>query len=174
MQMNSNIPAQKNQPETSPISENIVTRKIGEIILDPKINTREVDSGIVVEYKDAIQGYGAKWQDHWNELPHITESGHLWSGFHTISAARLVFGDTWATRCIVEGETDRDAYFLATPRQRSAWQTPHQRRKTERRRPLAERRGDESVDRRLHRQTLPRHPTVRKQSTTQIYYESTH
>ena len=114
MQMNSNTPAQKNQAENSPISENIVTRKIGEIILDPKINTREVDSGIVVEYKEAIEGYGAKWQDHWNELPHITESNHLWSGFHTISAARLVFGDTWVTRCIVEGETHRDAYFLAT------------------------------------------------------------
>ena len=47
------------QPETTPISEseNIITRKIEDIILDPKINTREVDSDIVVEYKDVINGY---------------------------------------------------------------------------------------------------------------------
>ena len=47
------------QPETTPISEseNIITRKIEDIILDPKINTREVDSDIVVEYKEAMQGY---------------------------------------------------------------------------------------------------------------------
>ena len=62
------------QPENSPISEseNIITRKIEDIILDPKINTREVDSDIVVEYKEAMQGYGASWQDHWNELPRIS------------------------------------------------------------------------------------------------------
>ena len=106
---------QLSEQTVSPRGESrIVTRKISEIIIDPTINTREVDSDIVVEYKDAIEGYGAKWQESWNELPRITESNHLWSGFHTISAARLVFGDTWITRCVVEGETERDAYFLAT------------------------------------------------------------
>ena len=47
------------QPEITPISEseNIITRKIEDIILDPKINTREVDSEILGEYKDVINGY---------------------------------------------------------------------------------------------------------------------
>ena len=112
------------QPEKSPISEseNIITRKIGEIILDPKINTREVDSEILGEYKDVInsyhrevvQGNGTSWQDHWNELPRITKSNHLWSGFHTVTAAREVFSVGGEIRCIVEGENYRDAYFLAT------------------------------------------------------------
>ena len=106
---------QLSEQTVSPRGESrIVTRKISEIIIGPAINTREVDSDIVVEYKDAIEGYGAKWQESWNELPRITESNHLWSGFHTISAARLVFGDTWITRCVVEGETEREAFFLAT------------------------------------------------------------
>ena len=103
------------------MSENIVTRKIEDIILDPNINTREVDSDIVVEYQESINGYhrevvqgnGSSWQDHWNELPRITKSNHLWSGFHTVTAAREVFSGG-EIRCIVEGETHRDAYFLAT------------------------------------------------------------
>ena len=114
MQMNSNIPAPKNQAENSPISENIVTRKIGEIILDPKINTREVARDVVTDYKEAMQGYGAKWQDHWNELPRITETNHLWSGFHTICAAIEIFGERTTVKCHIEGENERDAYFLAT------------------------------------------------------------
>ena len=96
------------------LTPNIVTHKIEKIILDPKINTREIDSDIVVEYKEAMEGYGAKWQDHWNELPRITESRHLWSGFHTLTAAHLIFGKWILIRCVVEGENERDAYFLAT------------------------------------------------------------
>ena len=103
----------------------IVTLRINEIILDPKINTRDVDSDIVVEYKDAISGYGNTWQDHWNELPRITESNHLWSGFHTINAARLVFGDRGKVKCVIEGKNERDAYFLATKTN-----TQHGRRRT--------------------------------------------
>ena len=111
------------------MSENIVTLKIEDIILDPNINTREIDSEIVVEYQESINGYhrqvqgngtswvvqgnGTSWQDHWNELPRITKSNHLWSGFHTVTAAREVFSGG-EIRCIVEGETYRDAYFLAT------------------------------------------------------------
>ena len=115
---------QTTQPEITPISEseNIITRKIEDIILDPKINTREVDSEILGEYKDVInsyhrevvQGNGTSWQDHWNELPRITKSNHLWSGFHTVTAAREVFSVGGEIRCIVEGENYRDAYFLAT------------------------------------------------------------
>lgn len=103
----------------------IVILRINEIILDPKINTRDVDSDIVVEYKDAISGYGDTWQDHWNELPRITESNHLWSGFHTINAARLVFGDRGKIKCVIEGKNERDAYFLATKTN-----TQHGRRRT--------------------------------------------
>ena len=92
----------------------VVTRKIGEIILDPNINTREVDRDVVTDYKEAMQGYGASWQDSWNELPRITESNHLWSGFHTICAAIEIFGPQSTVKCRIEGENERDAYFLAT------------------------------------------------------------
>ena len=103
------------------MSENIVTLEIGEIILDPKINTREVARDVVTDYKEAINGYhrqvvqgnGTSWQDHWNELPRITESNHLWSGFHTVTAASEVFSGG-EIRCVVEGENYRDAFFLAT------------------------------------------------------------
>jgi len=114
---NSTTPTKTSQLEISPISpveEKIVTCKISDIILDPKINTREIDSEIVVEYKEAIEGYGAAWQDRWNELFRITESNHLWSGAHTFCAARLVFGNNGRIRCVIEGENERDAYFLAT------------------------------------------------------------
>ena len=101
-------------PLSADLSEQIVTRKLSEIIIGPTINTRTLDPDVVEDYKDAMRGYGASWQDSWNELPRITETNHLWSGFHTLTAAQLVFNSVARIRCVIEGETERDAYFLAT------------------------------------------------------------
>ena len=101
-------------PLSADLSEQIATRKISEIIIDSTINTRAIDFDVVEDYKDAMRGYGASWQDSWNELPRITETNHLWSGFHTLTAAELVFSPRAQIRCVIEGENTRDAYFLAT------------------------------------------------------------
>ena len=105
--MSENITAATIQPQ-------FVSLPIPEILLSKTVNTRVLDNDIVVEYKESIESYGASWQDHWNELPRITESKHLWSGFHTVKAAYLVFGERGKIRCVVEGENKRDAFFLAT------------------------------------------------------------
>ena len=91
------------------------TIRISDIIIDPEINTRAIDTETVQEYKESIEGYGADWQNRWAENPRITKSKHLWSGAHTVTAAKLVFrmpNDT--IEVVIEGEDKRDAYFLAT------------------------------------------------------------
>ncbi len=91
------------------------TIRISDIIIDPEINTRAIDTETVQEYKESIEGYGADWQNRWAEHPRITKSNHLWSGAHTVTAAKLVFrmpNDT--IEVVIEGEDKRDAYFLAT------------------------------------------------------------
>lgn len=91
------------------------TIRISDIIIDPEINTRIIDTETVQEYKESIEGYGAKWQDNWGEYPRITKSKHLWSGAHTLTAAKMVFLQPNAEiKVIIEGEDKRDAYFNAT------------------------------------------------------------
>ena len=92
-----------------------VTVPIYDIVIDSHINTRELDEDVIEEYREAMLAYGVdNWQDHWNELPRITASKHLFSGFHTLTAAKTAFGADHVVRCAVEGEAYRDAYFLAT------------------------------------------------------------
>ena len=97
------------------MSENLPqTIKIDTIIIDEEINTRRIDRNLVLEYQDSIKEYGENWQDYWKELPRISESRHLWSGFHTVAASLGEFGADTTIRVVVEGETYRDAFFLAT------------------------------------------------------------
>ena len=106
--MNSNTPPISSQPQ-------FLSLAISEIILDDTINTRPINYEIAAEYRETMLAYGVdSWQDHWNELPRITASKHLFSGFHTVTAVKVAFGTDHILRCAVEGETYRDAFFLAT------------------------------------------------------------
>ena len=106
--MNSNTPPISSQPQ-------FLSLAISEITLDDTINTRPINYEIAAEYREAMLAYGVdSWQDHWNELPRITASKHLFSGFHTVTAVKVAFGADHILRCAVEGETYRDAFFLAT------------------------------------------------------------
>ena len=44
----------------------------------------------------------------------MTESRHLYSGFHTVTAAMREFGREYEINVIQEGKDWREAYFLAT------------------------------------------------------------
>ena len=46
--------------------------------------------------------------------PRMTESGHLYSGFHTVTAAMREFGWEYQIDVIKEGKDWREAYFRAT------------------------------------------------------------
>ena len=59
---NSTTLTQTSQPQ-------FLSLPISEIILDETIDTRSVDNHIVIEYKEAMEGYGAKWQDHLERAP---------------------------------------------------------------------------------------------------------
>ena len=92
-----------------------VTVPIYDIVIDSHINTRELDEDVIEEYREAIREYGKKhWQGFWNESPRMTESGHLYSGFHTVTAAMREFGREYEISVVREGKDWREAYFLAT------------------------------------------------------------
>ena len=92
-----------------------VTVPIYDIVIDSHINTRELDEDVIEEYREAIREYGKKhWQDFWNESPRMTESNHLYSGFHTVTAAEREFGQEYEISVVQEGKDWRDAYFHAT------------------------------------------------------------
>ena len=120
---------------SSPILQPIKMIRLGDIIIDESINTRRVDRSFVLEYQESIREYGENWQELWNELPSMTESRHLWSGFHTVAAALGEFGADAEIRIKVDGVDYRDAFFRAT---RANHQ--HGRRRTNAEKDLAVRR----------------------------------
>ena len=63
-----------------------------------------------------MREYGKEhWQSFWNESPHMDRGpGHLYSGFHTVTAAMREFGREYQISVIQEGKDWREAYFLAT------------------------------------------------------------
>ena len=92
-----------------------VTVPIYDIVIDSHINTRELDEDVIEEYREAMREYGKEhWQSFWNEAPRMTESNHLYSGFHTVTAAMREFGREYEISVVQEGKDWRDAYFLAT------------------------------------------------------------
>lgn len=92
------------------------THEIGMIIIDQSINTLpQLNDAIVEEYRQAMRDYGVDdWQDEWLEFPKITSDKHLWSGFHTLEAALMEFGENHVVDFEVEGKTRDDALLLAT------------------------------------------------------------
>lgn len=90
-------------------------KMIKSIIIDHDLSARAdgINPELVREYAGWIKGYGKDWQDIWRGIPIITESGHLWSGFHTIEAAKLVFGEKHIVTFKVNGKDRHDAYQLA-------------------------------------------------------------
>ena len=67
--------------------------------------------------------------------PRMTESGHLYSGFHTVTAAMREFGREYEINVIQEGKDWREAYFRAT-----RMNATHGRRRTNAEKELAVRR----------------------------------
>lgn len=92
-----------------------ITVPIHDIIIDPRINTRELDEDVIEEYQEPMREYGKEyWQSFWNEYPRMTESRHLYSGAHTVTAAMREFGREYQISVVQEGKDWREAYFLAT------------------------------------------------------------
>ena len=113
-----------------------ITVPIYDIVIDSHINTRELDEDVIEEYREAMREYGeSDWQSFWNESPRMTESRHLYSGFHTVTAAMREFGREYEISVIQEGKDRREAYFLAT-----RMNATHGRRRTNAEKELAVRR----------------------------------
>ena len=92
-----------------------VTVPIYDIVIDSHINTRDLDEDVIEEYREAMREYGKEhWQSFWNESPRMTESNHLYSGFHAVTAAMHEFGQEYEISIVREGKDWREAYFLAT------------------------------------------------------------
>lgn len=88
---------------------------LDDILIDSRINTREIDEKTVAEYQADMLEYGEDtWQSRWKGIPKVTSAGQLWSGFHTLAAARQAFGPQHEIECEVEGDTYHDAFLLAT------------------------------------------------------------
>ena len=93
----------------------LVSKPISDIIRDADINTRIIDVEMIGDYRESMREYGAdNWQDMWLGRPKITESSHLYSGFHTLEAAYQEFGAEHIVEFEVNGQDRDDAYFLAT------------------------------------------------------------
>ena len=105
--MNSNTPPISSQPQ-------FLSLAISEITLDDTINTRPINYEIAAEYREAMLAYGVdSWQDHWNELPRITASKHLFSGFHTVTAVKVAFGaGPYSPVCCRGRNLPRTLFFL--------------------------------------------------------------
>ena len=84
---------------------------ISEIAILSDVNIRELDADYVSELMQVQIEYGeSHWQTHWKEKPKINQDGVLFSGFHTITAAKRNFGnDHEVSFQVVEG----DPYLLA-------------------------------------------------------------
>ena len=89
-------------------------KMIKSIIIDPEVPIREIDPYLVKAYAEDIRNYGKQWQKFWKGKILVTESFHLWSGFHTIEAARSVFGERHMIHVRIEGDTKEDAIRLVT------------------------------------------------------------
>ena len=118
------------------LDQSTVTVLIYDITIDSHINTRELDEDVIEEYRESMREYGeSDWQNFWNEAPRMTESGHLYSGFHTVTAAMREFGREYQIDVIKEGKDWREAYFRAT-----RMNATHGRRRTNAEKELAVRR----------------------------------
>ena len=87
------------------------TFPISEVAILSDVNIRELDADYVSELMQVQIEYGeSHWQTHWKEKPKINQDGVLFSGFHTITAAKRNFGnDHEVSFQVVEG----DPYLLA-------------------------------------------------------------
>ena len=85
--------------------------KVSEIIVNPDVNIRELNSDYVAELMQSQLEYGeGVWQSQWKEKPKINQDGVLFSGFHTIAAVERNFGiDHEVYFEVAEG----DPYLLA-------------------------------------------------------------
>ena len=89
--------------------------KVKEIKIDNEINIRDLDLAKITEYAADMVNYGEKdWQKFWLGMPIVTEDNHLWSGFHTVHAAKQAFGENHRIELKVEGAEWLDAYKKAT------------------------------------------------------------
>ena len=89
--------------------------RINALTIHHEINIRPLNSEVVDDYAQDMIAYGEdKWQDAWGQYPIITETRHLWSGFHTVAAALQAFGSNHEIICEVRGKNEREAFFLAT------------------------------------------------------------
>ena len=97
---------------------------ISEIVIQSGVNIRELDTDYVNDLMEAQLEYGeSHWQTHWKERPKINQDGVLFSGFHTITAAKCNFGNGHEISFqVVEG----DPYLLAACENASHGKTPHQ------------------------------------------------
>ena len=95
---------------TNAVSESTIL-PISEITILFDVNIRELDTDYVSELIQAQFEYGeSHWQAHWKEKPKINQDGILFSGFHTITAAKRNFGNEHQVSFqVVEG----DPYLLA-------------------------------------------------------------
>ena len=90
--------------------------KISQIIVDMDINTiPKLDETLVEEYRADMIDYGVGiWQDEWKGEIKISKDMYLWSGFHTIEAAKRAFGNTHEVTVDIHGDDRNAAYLLAT------------------------------------------------------------
>ena len=95
---------------TNTVSENTILPISGITILSD-VNIRELDTDYVNDLMEAQLEYGeSHWQTHWKEMPKINQDGILFSGFHTITAAKRNFGNKHQVSFqVVEG----NPYLLA-------------------------------------------------------------
>lgn len=89
--------------------------RLGDIRINTRINTSEIDEKTVAEYQADMLAYGKDtWQARWKIRPKVTSTRQLWSLFHTLAATTRAFGLAHVIECEVEGDTSHDPFLLAT------------------------------------------------------------
>ena len=112
------------------LDQSTVTVPIYDIVIDSHINTRELDEAVIEEYRESMREYGkSDWQRFWNESPRMTESRHLYSGFHTVTAAMREFGREYEINVIQEGKDWRGGLLPCHTHERHPRPPPDKRRK---------------------------------------------
>ena len=88
--------------------------RIGDVVIIPSINVRELSKGVVAEYADDMLAYGeADASREWDGSLNLTTDGILYNGFHTHAAAVLAFGEDFKFKARVEGTGEEDAFLRA-------------------------------------------------------------
>ena len=88
--------------------------RIGDVVIIPSINVRELDEGIVKEFAESMLAYGeGDASREWDGSLNVTTDGFLYNGFHTHAAAVLAFGEDFKFKARVEGTGEEDAFLRA-------------------------------------------------------------